>query len=129
MNSVQHIAFNCRDRLASEAFYAKHFGFRSARVFNAGKTDEFVMLRLGATCLELFGTNATGTGGEQAVGFKHLAFEVPKLEPAIAALSADGIAVDRIMELPHLAPGLRICFFKDPDGNILELMEGWQDEE
>lgn len=25
-------------------------------------------------------------------------------------------------------PGLRGCFFKDPEGNILELMEGWQDE-
>lgn len=129
MNSVQHIAFNCRDIHASEEFYRKHFGFRRARVFNAGQPDEFVMLRLGAMCLELFSAESGRTGGEQPVGFKHLAFEVPRLEPAIERLQADGMTVDKIIELGHIAPGLRICFFKDRDGNVLELMEGWQDEE
>lgn len=129
MPLVHHIALNCRDRLKSEAFYARHFGFQRVRVFSAGQPDEFVMMRLGAVCLELFGSAAGSeqTGGEQAIGFKHLAFEVPQLEPAIERLRAEGVHVDDIIELPHLAPGFRICFFKDPDGNILELMEGWQD--
>ena len=130
MNSVHHIGFNCRDLFASERFYTKHFGFRRARVFNAGKADEFLMLRLGATCIELFqsAADADGNGsGEQAVGYKHLAFEVPELDAAIQALREDGIATDPIIDLTHVVPGLRICFFKDPDGNILELMENWRD--
>ncbi len=33
-----------------------------------------------------------------------------------------------IIDCPHVTPSLRICFFKDPRGNILELMEGWKDD-
>jgi hypothetical protein len=25
-------------------------------------------------------------------------------------------------------PGLKVCFFNDPDGNAIELMEGWEDD-
>ena len=133
MNAIQHIAFNCRDRHATERFYTEHFGFRRARVFNRGKEGEFVMLRLGAACSELFdappdAASGDARGGEQPVGFKHLAFEVPDLEAAIAKLNAAGTKTDDIIDAGPHVPGLRICFFKDPEGNILELMEGWQDE-
>ena len=56
------------------------------------------MLKLGSVRLELFPTGLPRTvnanGGEQVIGFKHLAFEVPRLELAIAALRADGIEPD-----------------------------------
>ena len=61
-------------------------------------------------------------GGEQVIGFKHLAFEVPRLEPAIAALRVDGIEPDPIIDLGDVIPGFRIVFFRDREGNILELM-------
>jgi glyoxylase I family protein len=132
MKSIQHVAFNCRNVSASEAFYSKHFGFRRARVFNPGAPNEFVMLRLEATCIELFQgkgeTVSTERGGEQAIGFKHLAFEVPDLEQALEKLRADGIEPEPIIDCGRDVPGLRICFFRDPDGNILELMQGWQDQ-
>lgn len=54
MNVIQHIAFNCRDLKAQEQFYVKHFGFHRCRTFNAGTPGEFLMLRLGSACLELF---------------------------------------------------------------------------
>lgn len=78
MNAVQHIALNCRDLRAQERFYSKHFGFRRARVFNAGR--------------------------------------------------ADGIATDEIIDCSSIVNGLRICFFNDPDGNRVELMQGFQDQ-
>jgi glyoxylase I family protein len=129
VNSVQHIAFNCRDRAATEAFYAKHFGFRRVRTFKPGAPDEFVMLRLGETCVELFpAAQGTGeAGGEQQVGFKHLAFEVPDLEAAVAALNADGLETGEVINSSEV-PGLRVCFFNDPDGNRIELMHGYSDE-
>ena len=131
MNSVHHIALNCRDRAALEAFYTRHFGFRRARVFNAGTPNEFVMLRLGATCLELFQAkpgDVAQRGGEQTIGFKHLAFEVPDIEAAVRQLAADGVQVDKIIDCTALLPGLKVCFFNDPDGNRLELMQGWRDQ-
>ena len=130
--TVQHLALNCRDRLAQEAFYTRHFGFRRARVFMPGQPGEFVMLRLGAMCIELFGAAGLPTpepgGGEQPVGFKHLAFEVADLDAALEALRADGVTPDQVIDAGAHVPGMRICFFRDPEGNILELMEGWQDE-
>jgi len=133
MNAFNHIALNCWDLFAQEAFYTKHFGFKRSRTFHRGEPNEFFMLKLGSVRLELFPTDRNKTaamqGGEQPIGFKHLAFDVPNLEPILDGLRADGIEPDPIIELPHLAPGFRIVFFRDPEGNILELMEGYRDEE
>ena len=128
--SVQHMAFNCRDRQAQEQFYTKHFGFKRARVFNAGEPNEFVMLRLGSICLELFSAapDSQTPMGEPSVGFKHLAFEVPDLDAAVAALTTDGIETDVIIDCSSILEGMRVCFFDDPDGNRLELMQGYRDE-
>jgi glyoxylase I family protein len=131
MNTFSHIAFNCRDLFAQEKFYVKHFGFKRCRTFNAGKPDEFFLLKIGSMRLELF-TSGKATeaerGGEQAIGFKHLAIDVPKLEPVIEGLRADGIEPDPIKDISHVIPGARIVFFRDPEGNIIELMEGYRDE-
>jgi glyoxylase I family protein len=131
MNAFNHIAFNCRDLFAQEAFYTKHFGFKRSRTFNRGEANEFFMLKLGSMRLELFKNQKAGEdkGSEQPVGFKHLALDVPKLEPFIESLRADGIEADRIIDCGKIAPGMRIVFFRDPEGNILELMEGYRDEE
>ncbi len=130
-NTVQHIGFNCRDRRAQEEFYTRHLGFRRARVFNAGQADEVVMLRLGDTCIELFQAAGVGPGDhaeEQQVGFKHLAFEVPDLATKLAELGADGVQVGPVVDCNELVPGLEVCFLNDPEGNVVELMEGWHDE-
>ena len=132
MAAFNHIAFGCRDLFAQEKFYTKHFGFKRSRTFERGKPGEFFMLKLGPVRLELFPSDlakANATVGPQEVGFRHLAFDVPKLEPVIEALQADGIKVDDIIDMTRLAPGFRIVFFRDPEGNMLELMENYVDEE
>jgi glyoxylase I family protein len=132
LNSVQHIGFNCLDMRKQVAFYTKHFGLKPARVLNRGKPGEFIMLRLGGVCMEFFQTDKTKVGdakaGEQSVGFKHLAFEVPDIEASVAALNADGVKTGKINDCSAAVPGLRVCFFNDPEGNVIELMQGWQDE-
>jgi glyoxylase I family protein len=128
VNAIMHIALNCRDRVAQERFYTTHFGFRRARVFNPGGDNEFVMLRLGGCCIELFNSpDPAGTGGDQPVGFKHLALEVDDLDATVRGLHDDGVATGDVLDTP--VEGLRVCFFKDPEGNTLELMQGWRDEE
>jgi glyoxylase I family protein len=130
--AFNHVAFNCRDVAAQERFYTKHFGFKRSRTFQRGQPDEFIMIKLGSMRLELFPTDSvkvsTCNAGEQAVGFKHLAFEVPSLEPMIEALKADGVPCDPVIDLAHVKPGLRIVFFRDLEGNVIELMEGYADE-
>jgi glyoxylase I family protein len=114
MNAFNHIALNCRDLAAQEAFYTKHFGFKRSRTFNRGQPGEFFMLKLGSIRLELFPTDrnktATIQGGEQRIGFKHLALDVPKLEPILERLRAEGIEPEPIIDVGHIAPGFRIVF-------------------
>jgi glyoxylase I family protein len=130
--SFNHVALNCHDLAAQEAFFARHFGFQRSRTFNAGKPDEFIMLKLGQVRLELFPADSAKTmhekGGEQVIGLKHLAFDVPKLEPIIEALRADGIEPDPIVDVGRFIPGCRVVFYRDPEGNIIELIEGYRDE-
>jgi glyoxylase I family protein len=126
-----HVSLNCRNVAAQERFYAKHFGFQPSRTFRAGKPNQFVMLKLGSARLELHpsdSANVDQKGGEQGVGFKHLAFDAPKLELAIESLRADGIEPGSITDVSAL-PGCRVVFFRDPEGNIIEFIEGYRDEE
>jgi glyoxylase I family protein len=131
MISIQHISLNCKDRNISEHFYSKHFGFRRARVFNQGQPNEFVMLRLGGCCIELFPAKPEAVpahGGEQPVGFKHLAFEVPDIQATVKQLEEDGVKTEGIIDCNDICKGLKVCFFVDPDGNRLELMQGYTDQ-
>ena len=129
--AINHVAFYCRDIAAQEAFYSKHFGFKRSRTFRAGTPKEFFMLKLGPVRLEFFPTDPEKVsgkgGGEQAVGFRHLAFDVPKLEPFIEALRSEGLEPDPIIETGSTQSGSRIVFFRDHEGNIIELMEGYVD--
>jgi glyoxylase I family protein len=132
---INHIAFGCRNLAAQEAFYTKHFGFKRSRTFKRGTPGEFFMLKLGSVRLELFPPDpnnpppADAKGGAAPVGFRHLAFDVPDMDAAIARLQSDGISVDPIINLPDLGQGFRIAFFRDPEGNVVELMENYHDDE
>ena len=55
-------------------------------------------------------------------GFRHVGFKVDRVDPRADVLKAAGVPF-------HLDPldaegGVRICFFYDPDGTLLELVEG-----
>jgi glyoxylase I family protein len=131
--NINHIAFRCRNLAAQEAFYAKHFGFKRCRTFRRGEPGEFFMMMAGNARLEFFpihdAARPEDKGGEQSIGFRHLAFNVPKLETIQDLLRADGIEFDSLSELGNMWPGFRIAFFKDPEGNIIELMENYKDED
>jgi glyoxylase I family protein len=125
------MAFGCVDRLKQEAFYTRWLGFERVRVFKPGQPDEFVMLRLGSTCIEFFGTDdgTTAAPGPLPVGFRHLAFEVPDLDAKVSDMKAAGVEMGDIIDCDAMVKGMRVCFFSDPEGNQLELMEGWHDEQ
>ncbi|MFT4265157.1 MAG: VOC family protein [Nocardioides sp.] len=55
-------------------------------------------------------------------GFGHLAFDVPDVDSAYAALLALG-ATDRMSPRPSPEPGVRMAYVADPEGNLLELLD------
>jgi lactoylglutathione lyase len=67
-------------------------------------------------------SDAPGRG--RRYGWNHLAWTVADVDAAYAALGARGVALRSAPEsFPPEAPGFRIAFVADPDGNLLELIQ------
>jgi glyoxylase I family protein len=128
-----HVALNCRDQAATEAFYTRWFGFRRARVVEADD-GRVVFLRAGEACLELFASDAqpvaSDADGPRNPGVaRHLAFQVDDLDAFLAEaggrvpVSLGPLAFDEIV------PGWRTVWVKDPDGVVVEVSQGYRDQE
>jgi glyoxylase I family protein len=125
LNRIHHAAIICSNYEASKRFYTQCLGlsviaehYREAR--NSFKLD--LALPDGSQ-LELFsfpGAPARPSYPE-ALGLRHLAFEVNDVDRCKAQLELMGIAVEpvRIDEYTDR----RFVFFADPDGLPLELYE------
>lgn len=129
-----HVALNCRDPLATERFYAKHFGFRRARVIPLG-SDQIVFLKSGAVYLELFKAQGEPPGGPAEKdgpghrGVRHLAFQVDEVDSTLKAMGADARVTQGPLDFGAFIPGWRTVWVADPDGNIVEISQGYTDEE
>jgi lactoylglutathione lyase len=55
-------------------------------------------------------------------GFGHVAFDVPDVDAAYAALVGAG-ATDRMSPQPSPEPGVRMAYVADPEGNLIELLD------
>lgn len=132
--TFSHVALNCRDPLATERFYAKHFGFRRARVIPLG-SDQIVFLKSGAVYLELFKAQGEPPGGSGEKdgpghrGVRHLAFQVDDVDSTLKAMGADARVTLGPLDFGDFIPGWRTVWVADPDGNIVEISQGYTDEE
>ena len=129
-----HVALNCRDPLATERFYARHFGFRRARVIPLG-ADQIVFLKSGVVYLELFkaGGEPPGSAAEKDGpgyrGVRHLAFQVDDVDAALTAMGADARVTLGPLDFGDFIPGWRTAWVADPDGNIVEISQGYTDQD
>jgi|SRR5579872_5407252 len=131
---IHHVALSCDDPLVIERWYTKHFGFRRARVYLPG-ADEVVMIESGGVYLELFPSTekrpvdkVLGAGPDYS-GFRHFAFKVDDLDAALAALGDDAPLTLGPTDMSGLIPGMRVAWVSDPEGNIVELNQGYVDED
>jgi len=125
----------CQDMAVTERFYTKHFGFRRARVVPLGEGDQIVFLKSGPLYLELFRATepspappATGPGPEYP-GWRHLAFKVDDVDAKLAEMAADARITAGPMDFDAFIPGWRSVWIADPDGNIVEISQGFVDQD
>lgn len=118
---IQNMIINSTDVPRSVAFYRR---FLEAEVVGEPTADRAVLDLVTAT-LDLRAAHdgeSTWVPDDLQLGFRHVGFKVERVDPRAAALKE--------AEVPfHLDPldaegGVRICFFYDPDGTLLELVEG-----
>lgn len=125
LTAIHHIAIIASDYARSKAFYCDVLGFRlmgehyrEAR--DSWKGDLALQERY---TIELFSfpEPPARVSHPEACGLRHLAFTVPDVAAAVAALADKGVICEpiRIDELT----GKPCTFFADPDGLPLELYQ------
>jgi glyoxylase I family protein len=129
-----HIALACKDPLIIEQFYTKHFGFQRARVVSLGN-EQIVFLRSGSLYLELFQARQPapvvppGEDGPWYPGWRHIAFIVDDVDATLAELGADARVTLRPLDFDDFIEGWRSAWVADPEGNIIEISQGYEDEQ
>jgi catechol 2,3-dioxygenase-like lactoylglutathione lyase family enzyme len=114
------IAVTDLDRARS--FYENALGLKAKEEWGEGVT-----LESGDTLINLYKSEFAGTNKATALNF-----EVDDIDKEVSELKEKGIFFEKY-DLPGLQPqgdlyvgegGFKTAWFKDPDGNILSLMEG-----
>ena len=124
LTKQHHIAIISSDFAKAKDFYIDKLGFELYReVYRPEAKDYLRMLRKGDTILELFikPEAPARVNNPEALGLRHLAFQVEDIVPVVAWLNSMGIETEPIRE--DKCNGGRFTFFKDPDGLPLELHE------
>jgi glyoxylase I family protein len=112
---AHHIALRTPDFGRAKAFYTEVLGLPVAAEM-LGR--DCVFIDIGGTTIELTGAKDQAPGATGA--FAHIAFEVDDIDATFTELKAKG--VEFFIE-PRDAGVMRIAFFRDPDGNPLELFK------
>jgi glyoxylase I family protein len=132
---VSQLAITCKDQDATEAWYCKNFGFRRARVavLPDGKKIVFIKMADAAFYLELFQADQDSplpeaqNDGHTFPGFRHLAFKVNDVDQKLADIEGAEITLGPL-DFDDYIPGWRTVWIRDPDGRIIEISHGFQDE-
>lgn len=125
LNGVHHIAIICSDYERSKHFYSVILGLKIVReVYREERQSYKLDLEVGNLYqIELFSfpDPPARPSRPEAVGLRHLAFEVDDIDKAIAHIKSFDIIIEpiRIDEFT----GKRFTFFADPDGLPVELYE------
>jgi catechol 2,3-dioxygenase-like lactoylglutathione lyase family enzyme len=106
----------------AKQFYSSKLGLEPSDEMG----DEFFMLRSGNTTLNVYRSEFAGTNKATA-----LTFDVDDIDSEVRELKDKGVTFEHY-DVEGLTPegdiyrgeGMKTAWFKDPDGNILSLVEG-----
>jgi catechol 2,3-dioxygenase-like lactoylglutathione lyase family enzyme len=128
--SVQHfmMGMSVADIDKMTAWYSDMLGFKIAKDLAMGAGGKLRFLENGSERLELVQVQGSKPGEQKPMppastiqGYVQLTMEVPDLDAARAALAAKGAVPSAITPIPPL--GIRAMFMRDPEGNIVELVQ------
>lgn len=125
INKVHHIAIICSDYEVSKVFYTDVLGLTIIReIYRAERQSYKLDLALnGNYVVELFSfpNPAKRLSRPEAMGLRHLAFEVDDLNFVVSALNAKGVEAEpiRVDEFTDK----RFTFISDPDQLPIEFYE------
>lgn len=122
---LSHVAFYCDNINEMERFYTDIFSLKRVKVFNQGQDNEFFILGRDNFRIELFKNKGVTSDSDKK--FKHFALQVESIENTINMLKAKNVIIDRILDYTSEEKIFKICFMRDPEENVIEIMEGYTD--
>ena len=129
-----HMGLNCEDPILVEKFYTKYFGFKRVRVLPI-PDGQIVFVRSGNLTLELFkATEALPIDSPQEDGYKHagwrhIAFQVDNVDDKLNEMGDAAEIMLGPFDFDDVIPGWRAVWVADPEGNIVEITQGYIDQE
>ncbi|HOZ29678.1 MAG TPA: VOC family protein [Bacteroidales bacterium] len=130
--SFLHIGVTCENPSRFEEFYSKYFGFKRVKTIMSSNGQEIVFIKNdNNTCIEIFQADENSPvekpslDGPHYSAWKHIAFLVESIDDKLKEMGADTVI--------SLGPktlnehGWRAVWIKDPEGNIIELTEGYKE--
>jgi glyoxylase I family protein len=125
LRAIHHVAIICSDYERSKRFYVDVLGLEVvAEHYREERQSYKLDLSLGGRHhIELFSfpDPPPRVLSPEAVGLRHLAFEVESVHRAAEALAGHGLVVEPMRVDPYT--GKQFTFFADPDGLPLEIYE------
>lgn len=131
------VAITCKDAIATEKFYTQYFGFKRARVAKLPDGDQIVFIKMGdsAFYLEIFQAKEEApvppatNDGYQFPSVRHLAFKVDDVDAKLAEIGNAAQITLGPLNFDDYILGWRTVWIADPDGRIVELSQGFVDED
>lgn len=131
---IHHISLNCQDPIGVERFYTRHFGFQRVRVVPM-RERQIVFLSGAGIRLELFpATDDRPLPRPEKDGYlwpsvRNISFEVDDVDAKIAAMGKDADVTLGPLSFDDIVPGWRSVWLRDPAGNIVQLTQGYRDQD
>lgn len=133
--SFLHVAVTCKDQKNFEEFYSKYFGFKRARTIPLGDNKELFFLKdEGNFCFEVFPMDENRpvpdaeSDGPHYPGWRHIAFIVDDVDAKLKEMGNDAVVTLGPLDFDGFIQGWRTVWIKDPEGNIVEISQGYRDE-
>jgi len=113
-----------RDLGTARRFYEDTLGLQQV----GAEGDELLVFQAGASQLFVYRSEFAGTNEATALTW----VVGDAIDDEVRALAAKGVRFEHYPDMPgmrvegdlHVAEGMKIAWFKDPDGNILSLVTG-----
>jgi len=117
LKATHHVAIFTQNFAAMEAFYTQTLGFNVTKRWDE---KNIIFINIGSTTIELIGRDTAPVAGTPPGAINHIAMHVDSLDDCYQELLDKGV---KIKSAPANFMDVRICFFFDPDGNSLELVQ------
>jgi len=128
-----HVSMSCKDPILVERFYTKHFGFKRARVAPI-PGGQIVFIKSGDVYLEIFRAEEDAPvppadkDGPHYPGWRHIAFKVDDIDAKLKQMGDDAKVTLGPLSFDNFIQGWRTVWIADPEGNIIEITQGYQDQ-